>query len=361
MLALLAAPGVGDILFGDDSVPAGLASDDELLATVADRLAGRRRSGRKLLRERYDEARARLAGTWTLDPAESYGQGDTLETYLLTHDDVPYTPPTAARRAEQLKVEAQKALAAADEVTLQKFVIGRLPGAIGHAWTGLHDWVGDVNRKMRSAAASSGVGVRVEVRLRDDLSPAERTVYELACRVSDADRSPEQKAEVGHALQQLIAAADAETMAEQVAVAVDIRSWVDVHYVVTRPDGTTGRWSARTPLSGGERRLVVLAPMLAAVAAFYDSLGPTGLRLAALDEVPVEVDERGREGLARFIAELDLDLLCTSYLWDGAPGAWDGIDAWDLEAGSDGTVVADPMWIRGLFDLDGDPTGEPVS
>jgi hypothetical protein len=101
--------------------------------------------------------------------------------------------------------------------------------------------------------------------------------------------------------------------------------------------------------------------MLAAVAAYYDSLGPTGLRLAALDEVPVEVDEQGREGLARYIAELDLDLVCTSYLWDGAPGAWDGVDAWDLEAASDGTVVADPMWIRGLLELPGDPQHDLTS
>ena len=84
----------------------------------------------------------------------------------------------------------------------------------------------------------------------------------------------------------------------------------------------------------------------------------TGLRLAALDEVPAEVDERGREGLARFIAELDLDLVCTSYLWDGAPGAWDGIDAHDLEAAGDGTVVAFPMLVRGLLPLPGDPDAE---
>ena len=115
----------------------------------------------------------------------------------------------------------------------------------------------------------------------------------------------------------------------------------------------------RLALLRGERRLVVLAPMLAAIAANYDRLGPTGLRLAALDEVPAEVDERGREGLARYIAELDLDLLCTSYLWDGAPGAWDGIDAHDLEAGPDGTVVAFPMLVRGLLALPGDGDGGP--
>jgi hypothetical protein len=51
--------------------------------------------------------------------------------------------------------------------------------------------------------------------------------------------------------------------------------------------------------------------MLAAIAAAYDRLGPRALRLLTLDEVPAEVDERGREGLARYIAALDLDLICT--------------------------------------------------
>ncbi len=140
-------------------------------------------------------------------------------------------------------------------------------------------------------------------------------------------------------------------MQERVTSAVDIRDWVEVHYEVTRPGGKTQRWSAKTGLSGGERRLVVLAPMLAAIAAGYDRFDAKAPRLVTLDEVPAEVDERGREGLARYIAELDLDLICTSFQWDGCPGAWDGVDAFDLEAGPDGTVVAFPMLVRGLFTI----------
>ncbi|MBB5891415.1 SbcC/MukB-like Walker B domain-containing protein [Kutzneria kofuensis] len=351
--SLLAAPGVAEVLSGVVG-PDAVAAD--LLDAVARALAGRRTYGRKTLRERYDTARAALAGMWTLDPADSYAD---LDTFVLTHDDVPFTPIAAARRAQELKAKAQAALDAAEESALRDFVVGRLPSAIGTAWTRLHDWADDVNRKMRSAAASSGVGVQVRVRLVDDLSPAARTVYELACKVADADRTREQKAMVGQALQQLIAAADGDTMVDKLAAAVDVRSWVDVYYEVTRPGSNAQRWSPKTGLSGGERRLVVLAPMIAAVAAAYDSLVPSGLRLIALDEVPAEVDERGREGLARYLAELDLDLVCTSYLWDGAPGAWDGIDAHDLEAAGDGTVVAFPMLIRGLDALPGDPTVEP--
>lgn len=353
---LLVAPGVAEVLFGNADTNAALG--ENMLDIVANALTGQRKYCRKTLRERYDTARAALAGMWTLDPAESYGE---LDTFVLAHDDIPFTPVSAARHAQELKAKAQAALDAAEESALRDFVVGRLPSAIGTAWTCLHDWVNDVNRKMRSAAASSGVSVQVRVRLADNLSPAVRTVYELACTVADADRTPEQTAAVGQALQQLITAADGETMTDQVAAAVNVREWVDVHYEVTRPDGNTQRWSSKTGLSGGERRLVVLAPMIAAVAAAYDNLARSGLRLTALDEVPAEVDERGREGLARYLAELDLDLVCTSYLWDGAPGAWDGIDAHDLEAAGDGTVVAFPMLVRGLHPLPDDPSLEPGS
>jgi hypothetical protein len=163
-------------------------------------------------------------------------------------------------------------------------------------------------------------------------------------------------------------AALAERLAELQHTAQDMHTTVletqdEVRYLVERPgpDGkpVTGQWGSRTGLSGGERRLVVLAPMLAAIAASYDRFTSTGLRLVPLDEVPAEVDERGREGLARYLAELDLDILCTSYLWDGAPGAWDGIDAHDLEAGADGTVVAFPMLIRSGQALPGDTGSAP--
>ena len=344
---LVQVPGVGDAIL-DGAQPLAAA---ELLDQVGSKLEGRKSMTRRTVREREDRIRAELAGVWSLDPGEDHGE---LLTYVLTHRDESRTPPAAAVYAETLRRRAEEALAASEERALREFVIGRLPSAIGTAWTRLHDWVAEVNRKMRSATASSGVGVQVRAVLQQDLVPAQRTVYELSCQVSDADRTPEQQRELGAALHALMAASDADSMHEQVSRACDVREWVDVHYEVTRPGGRTQKWNSRTGLSGGERRLVVFAPMLAAVAAGYDRYGERALRIVALDEVPAEVDEQGREGLARYLAELDLDLVCTSYVWDGCPGAWDGIDAYDLEAGPDGTVVAFPMLVRGLLDMPGD-------
>jgi hypothetical protein len=84
-------------------------------------------------------------------------------------------------------------------------------------------------------------------------------------------------------------------------------------------------------VSKGESRLIVLAPMLAARAAEYRDLPPHAAGLCALDEVPGDVDDQGRDGIAAYLESLDLDLMSTSHNWDGSPGAWDGIDIFELE------------------------------
>lgn len=346
---LLSLAGVAEAVLDGEPDPDAAA----LLAQVAAAVDGRARSARRTLRERADETRARLAGVWALDPGADHPE---LDTHLLTHGSATFTPVGAAAHARLLAQRAEEALHAADEAALQDFVIGRLPQAIATAWASLHDWVAEVNKKMKAASASSGVGVAVRVSVRDDeLSPVARTVYELVCKTGDALRDPDAKKAAGRAIQQLISAADGDDMVARVAAAVDVRSWVDVTYLVTRPGEDPRPWNSRTGLSGGERRLVVLAPMLAAVAAAYDRLGSGAGRLVALDEIPSEVDEEGREGLARYIAALDLDLIATSHHWDGAPGAWDGIDAHDFEAAPDGTVVAFPMLVRAAAPLPDDP------
>ncbi|MGQ4482091.1 SbcC/MukB-like Walker B domain-containing protein [Streptomyces sp. SAS_276] len=363
LTALLAWPPLAQALEADPRLASQDTDTADLLTSVETLLARRPTASKKTLGERYDAVRAELAQTWTIARDDPPAGIEQLDTFVLTHAETHHDPLSAAQRARALADRAKAALDAAEAAALRGFVIGRLPSAIGTAWAALTGWKKTVNRKMRAAQASSGVGVQVQIELRSDLDAATRTVHELSCKVGDALRTDTQKEEVGQALQSLLAAADGSTMKERLAAAVDIRNWVEVRYLVERPgpngSPVTAQWGSRTGLSGGERRLVVLAPMLAAIAASYDRFPCTGLRLVPLDEVPAEVDERGREGLARYLAELDLDILCTSYLWDGAPGAWDGIDAHDLEAGADGTVVAFPMLIRTGQALPGDTDTEP--
>lgn len=351
LAALAGLVGVQDVA---DAILHGAQAADGigLIQQVRDAVRDVATWSKRKVAETYEVARAELAGVWAVDRTDGYT--DQLDTYQCTYDGTVLTPWAAARLARDLADRAGQKLHDQEESALRDFIVGRLPAAIGTAWQAQNDWVTEVNRKMATASASSGVGVRVRTTLRDDLSVTERTVHQLACRKSAATRSTEEDQQLAEALRTLLAVAGGETVTDRVREAVDIRQWVRVDYLVHRPGAEPRRWTRNTGLSGGERRLVILAPMLASIAALYANLPPTALRLAALDEVPAEVDERGREGLARYLAELDLDVICTSYLWDGAPGAWDGVDAYDLEA-SDGIVVGLPMLVRGLDVFDGDP------
>ncbi|MDN3271226.1 SbcC/MukB-like Walker B domain-containing protein [Streptomyces sp. MA15] len=202
---------------------------------------------------------------------------------------------------------------------------------------------------MALAAASSGVGVQLEVCVRKDLSPAVATLHQLACTLATADRTPEQQQHVNQALLALLRMGDADPAdpqpcgaerARRLAEALDIRSWVTLTYRITRPDGSREAWRSGSTVSQGESRLIALAPVLAALAADYRDLPAHAARLCALDEVPAEVDEKGRDGIAAYLVSLDLDLICTSHHWDGSPGAWDGITVYDPEKTGDGTVIA---------------------
>ncbi|MCU1492319.1 MAG: hypothetical protein JWO62_83 [Acidimicrobiaceae bacterium] len=340
---LLAVEGVCAALL--EAEPA--IDDKELIAQVVAAAAGKTVARRTLLDQR-DKVHAELVETWKVEPANAPAE---LLAFVLTNENNAYSPVSAAAHAKRQAERAQEALSLAQEDALSKFVVGAVPGAIATAWTRLQDWKRDVNNKMREAAASSGVGVSVRVGVREDLAPTERTLHELTCKGA---LSSESKRAAGDCIARLIDASSAEDMKDRVRDAVDIRNWVYVEYYVTRPGQEPKKWGKRTGLSGGERRLVVLAPMLAAIAAAYDKFGTSAPRLAALDEVPAEVDLAGREGLARYLAALDLDLVATSHEWDGAPGAWDGIDAQDLESATDGTVIAFHMPIRSREPLPGD-------
>lgn len=347
----LSAHGVVDAVLDGAALEVGPALIEQALkATESATTRGRAR-----LLQTYDSVRAQLRN-WSVDRSDSHVEG--LDTYRCTHDGITYTPTAASSRSTELADKAREQLGEAEESAMREFIVGQLPLAVNIAFTQMSDWVSGVNEKMKNTKASSGVGVEVKVSLRDDLSPPQRAVYELACKKSAATRTAEDDHRLAEALRSLLDqfADETDSDVDRVRKAVDIRQWVRVDYLIERPTAEKKqRWSSRVGLSNGERRLVVIAPMLAAVAALHDKFADTAPRVAALDEIPVDVDEFGIDGLARYIASLDLDLICTSHQWDGAPGAWDGIDAHDLETGPSGTVVAFRMLVRGADPVPGDP------
>ncbi|MFJ3214183.1 ATP-binding protein [Streptomyces flaveolus] len=284
------------------------------------------------------------------------GHGPTPErmpTIQLSLAGQRMSPHAAARAAAAHRAQAKQAYSEADANALENFVLGRIPAAISTAWVDLHDWADQVNEQMELTAASSGVGVQIKLALRRDLPPSLAAIHHLTCEVGDTERTPEEQRRIGQELMAVMRlgeqtrAPDAvgPSRADRLAEAIDIRHWITVKYMITRP-GTARqeRWGARgVTVSKGESRLIVLAPMLAALAAEYRDLPPHAARLCALDEVPGDVDDHGRDGIAAYLASLDLDLMSTSHNWDGSPGAWDGIDIFELEKAPQDTVIAFPV------------------
>ncbi|MEV7957012.1 hypothetical protein [Streptomyces sp. NPDC088141] len=92
--------------------------------------------------------------------------------------------PKKPRRRDQAPTDCN----AADARTLQRVFLGRIPAPISTAWIELH-WVRDVDAQTPLAPASFGVGVRIDVSVHKNLSPAVATIHRLACKVADADRT----------------------------------------------------------------------------------------------------------------------------------------------------------------------------
>ena len=342
LVSLLAVGEVRAAVLPIDTEP---ATGEALIDQVLEALEHAPTTALANFHKEFDSVAGEVRGRWTLDSAVAFSHGASdLITYRCAHDGGVMEPLQAAATATELAESALRLLNDKEDEALRDFILDRLPRAIGTAWNRMTDWIDMVNKKMKAVSASSGVGVRIKYQLREDLSPVQRTIYELACKKSAASRTTEEAEQLAEAIRVLLDTTEGD-MAERVTSAVDLGQWLYIEYHVRRgSDEQMKPWRSRgTGLSTGEARLATLAPMLAAVGATYDDLPATALRLVALDEVPGEVDEQGREGLARYIASLDLDLVCTSHSWDGAPGAWDGTDIYDL-APLPGNTVAE-IWM----------------
>ncbi|MFE0457794.1 SbcC/MukB-like Walker B domain-containing protein [Kitasatospora sp. NPDC058965] len=349
---LLDVDGVAEALGGlDTSLP-----DDGLRTELASRLTGLTRCRAGEVRDAAEHLSAHLRGhtddeDWRLEWAQEE-DGTGVLPVRLARIGAAYAPPRAAELTAAASASAEEELTVAEQEALDDFVIGQIPAALGAAWQQLTQWILQANKRMLLAAASSGTGVQIRRELRPGLDPGLRRIYELTCKNSRASRTPEQEAEVrSELLAQLrltgehIRISSADTI-ERLKAVVDITSWIDISYMVHKTGQPPARLTDKSGVSGGEQRLIILAPMLAALAAELDRLHPAAPRLVALDEVPAEVDSVGKDGLARYISHLDLDIVCTSHGWDGSPDSWDGIDIYTLEKLPNDTVTASPIHVR---------------
>ncbi|MDA1051590.1 MAG: SbcC/MukB-like Walker B domain-containing protein [Planctomycetota bacterium] len=146
----------------------------------------------------------------------------------------------------------------------------------------------------------------------EELTVACKALLRKPSAMSDEDR-----AALGQFLQQRIAEArsrdDVGTWQQHLADALDYRSWFT--FDIERE--TDGRWQRLTRRthgtgSGGERAVALIIPMLAALAAYYQSADRDAPRIILMDEAFVGIDNEMRAKFMDLMVQFDLDFMMTS-------------------------------------------------
>lgn len=194
---------------------------------------------------------------------------------------------------------------------------------IGDLATELHDLihrgerlVGDMSREVEKRATSTGMKLRFEWRLRDDvgetLAEARKRLMRKGATWTEQDRDLIARFLKGRLDDVRNQSPDA-TWQEQIERAFDYRQWHA--FVVERHQD--GQWKALTRRthgtgSGGEKAIALTIPQLAAAAAYYRGASPLAPRLILLDEAFVGIDNDMRAKCMGLFADFDLDFVMTS-------------------------------------------------
>jgi len=187
------------------------------------------------------------------------------------------------------------------------------------------EWVDRTARTTARCRTSSGMGVALRFRERDEEQPGLARAIALLGKppslLADDERA-ELVAFLFERIEQARAADGDGPLERLLTVALDYRSWFRFELQVRMVDGALVPFTRRRKDvgSGGEREVLLHIPLLAAAAAVYDAAAPHAPRLIALDEAFNKVDEAGERGLLETIVALDLDfLLCGYDLWCAHP------------------------------------------
>ena len=142
-----------------------------------------------------------------------------------------------------------------------------------------------------------------------------------------------------------------ESLAERLHSEFDYRGWFDFKLTFVRPDGTTVALmkNGLQALSGGERTLAQVLPLLAAVHAHSLGARPDAPKLIYLDEAFAGVDPENTEGTLRMLSELDFSWLFASDKFWGTSREISASTTYTLTPGSRAVFAMFHLW-------DGDQT-----
>jgi uncharacterized protein (TIGR02680 family) len=206
----------------------------------------------------------------------------------------------------------------------EQHILGELGDAIRRRRVEATDLVEAMNSLLADVSTSQGIRMRLDWRLREDVSAEAREAIRLLTQPVGA-LLPEERATLRDSLHRLIEASRAESpelsYSEHLGLALDYRRWFEFRIKYTRPE-SEGRWlelHRRSPLSQGEQKVLCYLPLFAAAAAHFTSLAgaaPFAPRLVLLDDAFPKIDVRTHPLLFGLLVQLDLDFVITSErLW----------------------------------------------
>lgn len=104
------------------------------------------------------------------------------------------------------------------------------------------------------------------------------------------------------------------SLADQLQKELDYRAWFEFKLTFVKIDGTAMALekNALSKLSGGERTLAQVLPLLSAVHTYSESARPDAPKLVYFDEAFAGVDVENTEGALRILCELDFSWIFTS-------------------------------------------------
>lgn len=249
---------------------------------------------------------------------------DDLLAVLARDAGGEYPVVELAARLRASVVANRELLTSRERRYFEDHLLGELGEALRTSRNNARDLVEGMNVTLQGVRTSQGIRVRLDWRVRDDVSPAVRSSIDLLNKPLGMLLAGERDA-LRDALHSLIETSrqDAPELSysEHLERALDYRAWSEFRVRIQRPE-TPDTWAVlgrRTPLSQGEQKVVCYLPLFAAASAHFHSVAgaaPHAPRFVLLDDAFPKIDARTHPELFGLLVELDLDFVITSErLW----------------------------------------------
>lgn len=241
---------------------------------------------------------------------------DELSIVAIPYKGVVCTPSELGRQLYEEVSDREMLITQRERVLFEERLIGDIAEALHRNIREAHELCQRMNHEVESRPMSSGMRLRfrwhADPEGGDELKIACRSLLKKPSAMSEGDRTA-----LGQFLQQRIAEAHAAdevgTWQQHMADALDYRRW----FVFEIQRETDGRWQRLTRRthgtgSGGERAVALILPMLAALAAYYQSADETAPRMILMDEAFVGIDNEMRAKFMDLMVQFELGFIMTS-------------------------------------------------